>query len=52
MGGNPFPWPVTIKYRGLTVVQQENKSLVIFTDGQNLTLDNSQPQVINYEFKN
>jgi hypothetical protein len=46
-GSNPFPWPVTMKYRGLTVVQQEKKTLVIFSDGQNVTVDNSDPQIIN-----
>jgi hypothetical protein len=46
-GSNPFPWPVTIKYKGLTVVQQEKKTLVIFADGQNTTVDNNQPQIIN-----
>ena len=48
-GGNPFPWPVTIKYHGMTVVQQEKKALVIFSDGQNVTVDNSQPQIISFE---
>ncbi len=43
-GSNPFPWPVTIKYRGLTVVQQEKKALIIFSDGQSVTVDNSHPQ--------
>lgn len=45
-GGNPFPWSVTLKFRGLTVVQQEKKALVIFADGQNITVDNNQTQVI------
>jgi hypothetical protein len=45
-GNNPFPWPVTLKYRGLTVVQQEKKALVIFSDGQTITVDNHSPQVI------
>ncbi len=45
-GSNPFPWPVTIKYRGLTVVHQEKKTLVIFPDGQNVTVDNNHPQMI------
>jgi hypothetical protein len=45
-GSNPFPWPVTIKYRGLTVVQQEQKALVIFADGQSITVDNNEPQII------
>jgi hypothetical protein len=46
LGGNPFPWPVTVKYRGLTIVHQDKKTLVIFPDGQNITVDNHQPQVI------
>ena len=45
-GNNPFPWPVTIKYRGLTVVQQEKKTLMIFPDGQNVTVDNNRTQII------
>ncbi|PWB52403.1 MAG: hypothetical protein C3F13_11620 [Anaerolineales bacterium] len=47
LGGNPFPWPVTVKYRSLTVVHQDKKTLVIFPDGQNITVANHQPQVIN-----
>lgn len=45
-GSNPFPWPITIKYRGLTVIQQEKKALIIFPDGQNITIDNNQTQII------
>jgi len=45
-GHNPFPWPVTIKYMGLTVFKQEKKTLVIFPDGQSLTVDNDQSRVI------
>jgi Mannosylglycerate hydrolase MGH1-like glycoside hydrolase domain len=44
--GSPFPWPVTIKYRGLTVVQQEKKALIIFSDGQGITVENNQPKII------
>lgn len=46
LGGNPFPWPATIKYRGLTVVHQEKKTLVIFSDGQNITIDNQLPMMV------
>jgi hypothetical protein len=45
-GGNPFPWPVTVKYRGLTIVQQKEKALIIFSDGQNITVDNNHPKTI------
>ncbi len=45
-GHNPFPWPVTIKFRGLTLVQKEQKTLVIFPEGQSITIDNDHPQTI------
>jgi hypothetical protein len=46
-GHNPFPWPVTVKYQGLTITKQERKTLIIFPDGQNLTVDNDHYQRIN-----
>jgi hypothetical protein len=33
-GFNPYPWPVTVKYRGVTVLRQKDRSVVIFPDGQ------------------
>ena len=48
-GSNPFPWPVSIKYRGLTVVQQERKTIIIFPNSQNITVDNHQPQTVSLE---
>lgn len=45
-GHNPFPWPVTIKYQGLTLVKQANKTLVIFPNGQSMTVDNDQYRLI------
>jgi hypothetical protein len=51
-GSNPFPWPVTIKFRGLTVIQQEKKALVIFSDGQNITVNNNQAQTISIKRSN
>jgi hypothetical protein len=48
-GNNPFPWPVTLKYRGLTLVQQEKKALIIFPDGQNITVDNNHTQIISVD---
>ncbi len=50
-GSNPFPWPVTIKYRGLTIVQQDKKTLIIFADGQTITVENSQAQSIRNDTK-
>ncbi len=43
---NPFPWPVTLKYRGLTVVQQDKKTMVIFPGGQTVTIENNHAHVI------
>ena len=43
---NPFPWPVTVKYKGLTVIQHKKKALVIFPDGQNVNLRNDKPQIV------
>jgi hypothetical protein len=33
-GNNPFPWPVTVKYRGMRIHRQATQTLVTFPDGQ------------------
>ncbi len=48
-GHNPFPWPVTIKFQGLTVVRHLKKTIVFFPDGQNSIIDNNEHQVINWK---
>ncbi len=45
-GKNPFPWPVTVKYRGLTVTRQAKQTVVVFPDGQTLTLDDPTEAVV------
>lgn len=45
-GFNPYPWPVTVKYRGLTVMRQKEKSVVIFPDGQTVEVTDPAPQQI------
>jgi hypothetical protein len=45
-GKNPFPWPVTVKYRGLTVTRQAEQTVVVFPDGQTLTLDDPTEAVV------
>jgi hypothetical protein len=37
-GKNVFPWPVTIKYRGLTVVRGLERTVVTFHNGQSVTV--------------
>lgn len=48
-GFNPFPWPITVKYRGLTILKQRDKSTVIFPDGQTVNIDDPAPQVVALE---
>jgi hypothetical protein len=48
-GLNPFPWPVTVKYKGLTVLRQKEKSVVIFPDGQMVTVGDAAPRIVSLE---
>ena len=48
-GFNPFPWPVTVKYRGMTILRQKDKTTVIFSDGQTVTVDDPAPQIVALE---
>jgi hypothetical protein len=48
-GTNPFPWPVTVKYRGLTVLRQSGKTTIIFSGGQAVTLDGPESRMISLE---
>lgn len=40
-GKNPFPWPVTIRYRGLTVKRGLDSTEVIFANGKSATVKDS-----------
>lgn len=48
-GRNPFPWPVTVKYRGLTVIRRLGMTDVVFPDGQSVTHDDSSDVEITVE---
>jgi hypothetical protein len=45
-GKNPFPWPVTVKYRGLTITRNADQTLVVFPDEQTVTLDDPTDAVV------
>jgi len=45
-GFNPFPWPVTVKYRGTTILRQKGRSTAIFPDGQTITTDRTSPTIL------
>ncbi len=49
-GKNPFPWPVTVKYRGTTILRGLNKTQVVFPDGQTITIDDPEPRVVSLEY--
>lgn len=46
---NPFPWTVTLNYRGLTIIRQKKTTMIIFPDGKNLTLRNGKSQIVTIE---
>lgn len=49
MGKHPFPWPLTVKYRRLTVLRQNDKTVVIFPDGQTTTVESPSSKVLTLE---
>lgn len=48
-GFNPFPWPVTVKYRGMTIMRQHDKTTVIFPDNQTITVSDPDPRLVTLE---
>lgn len=45
-GRNPFPWPVTIKYRGLTVVRGLEETTLTFPNGAVTTVTEIAPVIV------
>jgi hypothetical protein len=45
-GFNPFPGPVTVKYRGTTILRHKERTTIVFPDGQTVTTDKTSPAVI------
>jgi hypothetical protein len=45
-GVNPYPWPVEVKYRGLTVKRGKIETQVIFPDEQSVFLTNPKPCIV------
>ena len=41
-GANPFPWDVTIRYRGLKVIRGQEKTEVIFANGKSVTVTSAE----------
>lgn len=48
-GKNPFPSPVVVKYRGLTVTRQAGQTVVVFPNGQSATLQDPADGILTVE---
>lgn len=46
---NPFPWPVTVKYRGLTVARMLDHTEVIFPNGQSTLVSHPADTLVSSE---
>lgn len=45
-GQNPFPWPVTIHYRGLTITRHTDRTDVILPNRQTVTVTDPAPCIV------
>jgi mannosylglycerate hydrolase MGH1-like protein len=45
-GTNPFPWEVTIQYKGLKVIRGHDRTEVVFANGKSITVINSEPAIV------
>jgi hypothetical protein len=45
-GRNLFPWTVTIKYKGLTVVRGLEQTVVTFSNGESVIVKEEQPCIV------
>jgi hypothetical protein len=43
---NPFPWDVTINYKGLKVIRGQQKTEVVFANGKSVTVEDIEPVVV------
>lgn len=51
-GFNPFPWPITVKYRGTKIVREKDLTTISFADGQSIEIDDPAPRLISMEQTN
>jgi hypothetical protein len=45
-GRNPFPWPVTINYRGVTVLRGLDRTVITFPNGKNIIVEDPAPCIV------
>jgi uncharacterized protein YlzI (FlbEa/FlbD family) len=45
-GKNLFPWAVTIKYKGLTIVRGLEQTTITFVNGESVIVKEEQPCIV------
>lgn len=45
-GRNVFPWPVTVKYKGLTIFRGHERTVITFSNGENITVTEIAPCIV------
>ncbi len=45
-GANPFPWPVTLRYRGLSVERGLEATVITFPNGASVTVTDTDPTLV------
>lgn len=48
-GRNPFPWPVTVRWKGLEVRRDGERAVIRFPDGQQEIVDGEAPRLVEQE---
>ncbi len=48
-GHNPFQMPVTLKFRGLTILREKNRTKITFPGGQTAVVRNPTPRIVTIE---
>ncbi|MBK8793984.1 MAG: hypothetical protein IPN59_12845 [Holophaga sp.] len=45
-GPQPIPWAVTVKFKGITVLRQSDKTSIIFPNGQTALVTDTRPHLV------
>jgi hypothetical protein len=45
-GENPFPWDVTICYKGLKIIRGLKETKVIFANGKSVVVTDTEPKIV------
>jgi len=55
-GVNPYPWPVMIQYKGLTINREADKTKITFPGGQSAIIKSKDPRLVtldeNHDYEN